>query len=148
MAEQQHTGHGFGRVLVAVYGLLALAATGRSILQISEYFDRAPVSYVLSALAAVIYLVATVGLARGDRSSVRLARAALVVELVGVLIVGAISYAVPSAFPDRTVWSHVGSGDGYVPLLLPLVGGWWIRHTSRASARAPSAVASAAESES
>jgi hypothetical protein len=132
--ERPHTGHGFGRLLVAVYGLLALAATGRSILQISEYFDRAPVSYVLSALAAVIYVVATVGLARGDRASVRLATIALTVELLGVLVVGAISYAVPSAFPDKTVWSHFGSGYGYVPLLLPLLGLWWIRRTARASA--------------
>ncbi|MEO7448654.1 MAG: hypothetical protein ABI336_10320 [Humibacillus sp.] len=133
-AARPHTGHGFGRVLVAVYGLLALAATGRSILQISEYFARAPISYVLSALAAVIYIVATVGLARGDRASVRLATAALTVELAGVLVVGAMSYAVPSAFPDKTVWSHFGSGYGYVPLLLPLVGLWWIRQTTRASA--------------
>lgn len=133
-STEPHTGHGFGRVLVAVYGLLALAATGRSILQISEYFTRAPISYVLSALAAVIYIVATVGLARGDRASVRLATAALTVELAGVLVVGAISYAVPSAFPDKTVWSHFGSGYGYVPLLLPLVGLWWIRRTTRATA--------------
>lgn len=132
--ERPHTGHGFGRLLVAVYGLLALAATGRSILQISEYFDRAPVSYILSALAAVIYVVATVGLARGDRASVRLATIALTVELLGVLFVGAISYAVPSAFPDKTVWSHFGSGYGYVPLLLPLLGLWWIRRTARAAA--------------
>lgn len=131
--ERPHTGHGFGRVLVAVYGLLALAATGRSILQISEYFSRAPISYILSALAAVIYVVATVGLARGDRASVRLATAALTVELAGVLVVGAISYAVPSAFPDKTVWSHFGAGYGYVPLLLPLVGLWWIRRTRRAA---------------
>jgi hypothetical protein len=130
--ESPHTGHGFGRVLVAVYGLLALAATGRSILQISEYFDRAPVSYVLSALAAVIYLVATIGLARGDRASVRLATVALSVELIGVLVVGTLSYVVPSAFPDKTVWSHFGSGYGYVPLVLPIVGLWWIRHTARA----------------
>jgi hypothetical protein len=130
--EAPHTGHGFGRVLVAVYGLLALAATGRSILQISEYFDRAPVSYVLSALAAVIYLVATIGLARGDRASVRLATVALSVELIGVLVVGTLSYVVPSAFPDKTVWSHFGSGYGYVPLVLPIVGLWWIRHTARA----------------
>ena len=77
MSEQPHTGHGFGRVLVAVYGLLALAATGRSVLQITEDFDRAPVAYFLSAFAAVIYIVATIGLARGDRTSVRLATVAL-----------------------------------------------------------------------
>ncbi len=137
-AERAHTGRGAGRLLVAVYGLLALAATGRSVLQISEYFDRAPASYVLSALAAVIYVVVTVGLARGDRGSVRVARVALIVELAGVLVVGAISYAVPAAFPDKTVWSHFGSGYGYVPLLLPVLGLWWIHRTSaRAATREP-----------
>lgn len=135
----RHTGRGPGRLLVAVYGLLALAATGRSILQISEYFTRAPVSYVLSALAALIYLVATVGLARGDRASVRLATGALLVELAGVLVVGAISYAAPAAFPDKTVWSHFGAGYGYVPLLLPIIGLWWIHHTRSASSNDPGA---------
>ncbi len=135
-AERPHTGHGFGRVLVAVYGLLALAATGRSILQISEYYDRAPVPYLLSAVAAVIYIVATVGLARGDRASVRVATIALTVELLGVLVVGAVSTFRPAAFPDKTVWSHFGQGYGFVPLVLPLVGLWWIRRTARATAAA------------
>lgn len=139
----RHTGRGPGRLLVAVYGLLALAATGRSILQISEYFSRAPVSYVLSALAALIYLVATVGLARGDRASVRLATGALLVELAGVLVVGAISYAAPDAFPDKTVWSHFGAGYGYVPLLLPIIGLWWIHHARSASSAEPGAAGEA-----
>jgi hypothetical protein len=79
---------------------------------------------------------------------VRLATIALTVELVGVLVVGAISYAVPSAFPDKTVWSHFGSGYGYVPLLLPLVGLWWIRRTNRASEAVSRELEAAAESES
>ena len=114
---------------MSVYGLLALAATGRSILQISEYFHRAPVSYVLSAVAAVIYIVATVALARGGRGSVRVAVVALTIELLGVLVVGAVSYAAPAAFPDKTVWSHFGQGYGFVPLVLPVVGLLWIRRT-------------------
>lgn len=118
---------------MAVYALLALAATGRSILQISEYFDRAPLSYVLSALAALIYIVATVGLARGDRGSVRVAAVALTIELLGVLVVGAVSYAAPATFPDKTVWSHFGQGYGYVPLVLPVLGLLWIRRTRTAS---------------
>ena len=104
-----------------------LAATGRSVLQIVEYFERAPVSYLLSALAALIYIVATIGLARGDRTSVRIASVAIVIELIGVLVVGAISYAAPDAFPDKTVWSHFGQGYGYVPLVLPVLGLLWIR---------------------
>lgn len=131
-----HTGHGPGRLLVAVYGLLALAATGRSVLQIVEYFSRAPLAYVLSAVAAVIYIVATVGLARGNRTSVRVAAVAVTIELVGVLVVGAISYAAPELFPDKTVWSHFGAGYGYVPLVLPFLGLWWIwRHRSVMAAR-------------
>jgi hypothetical protein len=117
-------------VLVAVYGLLALAATGRSILQIVEYFTRAPLSYLLSALAALIYVVATVALAGAGRTSRRVALAAITTELAGVLLVGLASYAFPDAFPDKTVWSHFGSGYGFVPLVLPVVGLWWLRRTA------------------
>lgn len=123
------TSSGPGRLLVAVYALFALAATGRSVLQITEYFDRAPLAYVLSALAAVIYIVATVALARGDRTSARVAVATITTELVGVLVVGLWSYVQPSAFPDKTVWSHFGQGYGFVPLVLPMVGLWWLRRT-------------------
>lgn len=130
-SAEQHTGKGPGRLLVAVYALMALAATGRSILQITEYFHRAPVAYVLSALAALIYVVATVALARGDRASVRVATVACSTELLGVLVIGAISYALPSAFPDKTVWSHFGSGYGYVPLVLPVLGLLWLRRNRR-----------------
>jgi heme A synthase len=124
-------------VLIALYGLLALAATGRSVLQITEYFRRAPLAYLLSAVAAVIYIVATVALARADRTSRRVALAAISVELVGVLTVGLASYLVPSAFPDKTVWSHFGSGYGYVPLVLPILGLAWLRRTRIGAGAAP-----------
>lgn len=121
---------GPGRMLVAVYGLFALAATGRSIMQIAQSFDKAPVPYLLSALAAVIYIVATVALARGNHASVRLARATITFELAGVLIVGLWSVLQPSAFHDKTVWSHFGQGYGFVPLILPIVGLWWLRRNA------------------
>jgi hypothetical protein len=127
------TRRGVGIILVAVYGLFALAATGRAIYQILADFQKAPIAYLLSALAAVIYLVATVALARGDRTSVRVARVAITIELVGVLAVGLLSYLVPSEFPDKTVWSHFGSGYGYVPLVLPILGLLWLRYSTRAT---------------
>jgi hypothetical protein len=126
---RRSTSSGPGRMLVAVYALFALAATGRSVLQVVEYFDRAPLAYVLSALAAAIYIVATIALARGDRTSARVALATITTELVGVLAVGAWSYLQPSAFPDKTVWSHFGQGYAFVPLLLPILGLWWLRRT-------------------
>ncbi len=128
----RHTGRGVGLALVALYGLFALAATGRATFQIIADFGRAPAAYLLSALAAVIYLVATVALARGDRTSVRVARIAISIEMVGVLVVGLVSYLVPSQFPDKTVWSHFGAGYGFVPLLLPVLGLLWLRRTGRA----------------
>ena len=124
-------GRGFGIVLVALYALFALAATGRASYQLVSEFSRAPVAYLLSALAAVIYLVATVALARDDRTSLRVARVAISVELVGVLVVGLVSYLAPSQFPAKTVWSHFGSGSGYVPLVLPVLGLLWLRRTRR-----------------
>lgn len=120
---------GFGVVLVALYALFALAATGRATYQIIAEFHRAPLAYLLSAVAAVVYLIATVALFRGDRTSLHIARASITVELVGVLVVGLLSYLQPTDFPDKTVWSHFGSGYGYLPLVLPVVGLWWLRRT-------------------
>jgi hypothetical protein len=123
------TGEGFGRVLVAVYGLFALAATSRSVVQLTTQFHEAPLAYLLSAFAAIVYIVATISLGRGGRTSRRVARVAISVELVGVLVVGAASELFSDAFPASTVWTGFGSGYGFVPLVLPFVGLWWLRHT-------------------
>ena len=53
---------GIGRVLVIVYAIMALGATGRSFVQIVERFDEAPLAYTLSALSALVYIVATLAL--------------------------------------------------------------------------------------
>ena len=62
------TAQGPGRVLVAVYGIFALAAGARSTVQIATRFDDAPVAYALSAFAAAVYVLATLGLARDGRA--------------------------------------------------------------------------------
>lgn len=124
-------GSGPGIILVLAYGTLALAATGRSILQIVEYFDRAPLAYVLSAVAALVYIVATVALVTDRR---RLALTTIIFEAVGVLSVGLLSFVATDLFPDKTVWSHFGAGYGYLPLVLPFAGLWWLRRTARATA--------------
>ncbi|MDP1878582.1 MAG: hypothetical protein Q8M17_13620 [Actinomycetota bacterium] len=129
-ASPRDTGTGFGRVLVVVYGLFALAATARSAVQLATRFDEAPVAYLLSAFAAVVYIVATVSLARGDRTSRRVATVAITIELVGVLAVGVLSLLMPEEFPRASVWSAFGRGYLFIPLVLPLVGLWWLRRTA------------------
>ncbi len=125
MAES--TNKGFGRVLVAVYATFALAATARAGVQLATRYDEAPLAYLLSALAAVVYVVATVALGRGAR---RVATAAVTFELIGVLAIGTLSVLDPAAFPDETVWSVYGRGYLFIPLVLPLVGLYWLRRTA------------------
>ncbi|MBV2363818.1 hypothetical protein ACFPZ0_17760 [Streptomonospora nanhaiensis] len=125
---------GPGRVLVAVYAVFAIAATSRAAVQILTRFDEAPLAYLLSALAGVIYIVATVGLVRGGRTSLRVAAVSCAVELLGVLVVGAFSVFDPAAFPDDTVWSGFGSGYLFIPLVLPVLGLLWVRRVTRGPA--------------
>jgi hypothetical protein len=125
---------GAGRVLVAVYAVLALAATGRSVFQILTKFDSAPVAYTLSAVAAVVYVAATVALILRGSGAYRAAWAAIGFELAGVLVIGTLSVVDPQLFPDDTVWSQFGRGYLFIPLLLPVLGiAWLVR-------RRPSAV--------
>ena len=125
MAEP--TSAGFGRVLVAIYATFALAATARAGVQLATRYDEAPLAYLLSALAAVVYVVATIALARGVRLT---ASVAVTFELVGVLVVGTLSVLDPAAFPDETVWSVYGRGYAFIPLVLPIVGLYWLRRTA------------------
>ena len=129
-------GSGPGRVLVALYGVFALAAGARATVQLATRFQDAPLAYLLSAFAAVVYVVATVGLVRGGRAGRRTALGAITVELVGVLVVGTLSLADPAAFPDETVWSAYGRGYFFVPLVLPVLGLLLLRPGRR---RSPSA---------
>jgi len=123
------TSSGAGRALVAVYGLFALAATARAVVQLSTKFSEAPLAYLLSALAGVVYLVATFTLARDTPPARRVAAAAITAELVGVLTVGTVSIIDPQTFPRATVWSAYGIGYGFVPLVLPVLGLLWLRRS-------------------
>ena len=117
---------GLGRIIIAVYGVLALSATVRAVYQILLDFSGAPLAYLLSALAGVVYIVATLALASKKPGSWKLSWYAVWFELVGVLVVGTLSFALPALFAHPAVWSHFGSGYGYVPLVLPLIGLWWL----------------------
>jgi len=119
---------GIGRVLVIVYAIMALAATGRSFVQIVREFDEAPVAYTLSAVAAVVYILATLALVfAGSPAWYRVAWVAIGFELAGVLVVGTLSIVDPALFQHPTVWSLYGIGYLFIPLVLPFFGLWWLR---------------------
>ncbi len=137
--DAPRTNRGPGRILVAVYAVFALAATARSVVQLTTKLHEAPLAYLLSAFAAVVYIVATVSLALGWR---RAALLTICFELAGVLVVGTISVIAPhllglqSIDPfgrTSTVWSVFGAGYLGVPLVLPVLGLLYLRRLAPAS---------------
>lgn len=129
MPDGQATNRGWGRALILVYGVFAFSALGRSSTQLVQKAGEAPLAYGLSAFAAVVYAVATFCLARPGRRTTPIAWVAVLVELIGVLVVGALTVLDPELFPDDTVWSRFGSGYGWVPAVLPFLGLAWLWHT-------------------
>jgi len=118
---------GIGRVLVVVYAILALGATGRSVVQIIERFHHAPLAFTLSGASAVVYILATLALIFSASTLwYRIAWVAIGFELVGVLSIGTLSLVRPDLFPEATVWSFFGSGYVFIPLVLPFLGLWWL----------------------
>jgi hypothetical protein len=113
-----------------VYGVFALAATSRAAVQVATRFGEAPLAYLLSAFSAVVYVIATVALARRGPGARRLAWIAVSTELAGVLVIGTFSLLAPDDFPRATVWSGYGIGYLLIPLVLPFVGLWWLRRTA------------------
>jgi hypothetical protein len=146
-ASPDSTRTGPGRVLIAIYALFALSASARAAVQIATKFSHAPVAYLLSALAAVIYILATVTLAVGSPAARRIAVLSCSVELVGVLAVGTWSLADRATFPDATVWSGYGSGYGFVPLVLPVLGLLWLRRWSKRARTQPAIVTPAGDAD-
>lgn len=124
--DDRKPAYGLGRVLILVYGIFAVAATARSLVQLIRDAEAAPLAYGLSAFAAAVYIMATIALAHNGRRMRRVAWTAVVIEFIGVISVGALSMLRPDLFPDATVWSYFGGGYGYVPLVLPLLGMAWL----------------------
>lgn len=124
--SSKSTAQNFSRVLIGLYTVFAIASGFRAVYQIIVKFDVAPLAYSLSAVAALVYLVAVVALRRRSPLAWRITLGVCIFELLGVLIVGTLTFMEPQLFADETVWSLFGQGYGYFPLLLPLLGISWL----------------------
>jgi hypothetical protein len=118
---------GVGTLLIAVYGIFALSASARASYQLVREFDQAPIAYLLSALSALVYILATISLAKDGSTWRKVALAAVWFELAGVVSVGVLSLTHPELFAHPSVWSGFGQGYGYIPLVLPILGLLWLR---------------------
>jgi uncharacterized integral membrane protein len=122
---------GVGRLLIVFYAVFAVSSTARASFQILTKFEQAPLAYSLSLLSALVYILATISLAKAGKRWKQVALASVVFELAGVVSVGILSFIAPELFAHPSVWSGFGSGYGYIPLVLPILGLLWIRKTQR-----------------
>lgn len=117
-----------GVILAISYPVLALSAGVRSVYQL--VFKEDVVNYlpaVLSGVAALCYLLATVGFVVRQRWAWRLSVSMLLFELMMVIAVGALSLTMPDTI-GRTVWGRFGADYGYFPLIQPILGLAWLFH--------------------
>lgn len=122
----QSKSRGIGTLLIAVYAVFAISATARAGFQLITKFEEAPLAYALSALSALVYIVATVALTRSGPGATLVAKWSVTFELVGVLVVGTLSLVLPEAFEHPSVWSWFGLNYACLPLVLPVFGLLWL----------------------
>lgn len=132
--QHQQGTNGWGYALIAIYLVLALAATFRAVYQIIAKFDEAPLAYCLSLASGLVYIVVTLALIRRTGIWRAIAWVALLFELAGVLVIGTLSLTHPELFAHDSVWSRFGAGYGWVPLVLPILGMIWLGFEHRARA--------------
>jgi hypothetical protein len=115
-----------GYILAISYPVLALSTGARALYQL---FVRDDIVFylpvVLSGVAALCYLAATIGFVYRRRWTWWLSASVLAFETAMTLIVGSWSIIDPPAI-GRTVWRHFGEDYGYFPLFQPLIGLIWL----------------------
>lgn len=117
---------GIGFILGLSYPILAISTGVRAVYQL--LFKAGVTNYLapsLSGVAALCYLVATVGFFQRKPGAWRLSVASLGIETLLTFIVGTLSFIVPEVI-GSTVWRHFGADYGYFPLFQPLMGLAWL----------------------
>jgi len=117
-----------GVILAVSYPVLALSTGARALYQL--FLKEGVANYLpvyLSATAATLYLLATVGFAVRRRWAWKLSVTVLAFESLLTLLVGTLSFVIPDVI-GSTVWRHFGADYGFFPLIQPLLGLAWLFH--------------------
>ena len=117
-------------ILAVSYPVLALSTGVRALYQgflkdeVTNYLAVA-----LSGVAAICYLLATIGFTYKRKWAWQLSVVVLVFETVMALAIGGLSLTDTYAeVIGRTVWRSFGADYGYLPLIQPILGLLWLFH--------------------
>lgn len=117
-----------GGILGVSYPVLAISTGARALYQL--LLKEGVVNYTgpsLTALAALLYLIATIGFAKRKPWAWRLSVGALGLETILTIIVGTLSFIIPDVI-GNTAWRHFGADYAFFPLVQPLLGLAWLLH--------------------
>ena len=115
-----------GKILGISYPVLAISTGARALYQlllkegVTDYLPPA-----LTAVAAVVYLIAAVGFTIQKRWAWWVSLIALAFETVMVLAVGTLSLIIPDVI-GSTAWGHFGADYAFFPLIQPVLGLIWL----------------------
>lgn len=117
-----------GTILAFSYPVLALSTGFRAVYQLFLKEDVVNTTGpLLSAVAGLCYLTATIGFAYRRRWAWWLSVLVLGFESLMTLIVGTVSIVNPELI-GSTVWRWFGIDYGFFPLIQPLLGLAWLFH--------------------
>lgn len=117
-----------GGILAISYPVLAISTGARAGYQL--LLKEGVTNYLgpgLTAVAAILYLVATVGFARRQKWAWRLSVGALTVETFFTVVVGSLSFVIPDVI-GSTAWRHFGVDYAFFPFIQPILGLVWLLH--------------------
>lgn len=115
-----------GAILAISYPVLAISTLARAGYQL--LLKEGVTNYLapsLTAVAAILYLLATIGFAYRRRWSWKLSVAALSLETALTFLVGTLSLLFPEVI-GRTVWARFGADYAFFPLIQPILGLIWL----------------------
>lgn len=117
-----------GGILGISYPVLAISTGARALYQL--LLKEGVTNYLgpsLTALAALLYIVAAIGFARRQAWAWKLSVGALGIETLFTFVVGALSLIIPDVIGD-TAWRHFGADYAFFPLVQPILGLVWLLH--------------------
>jgi len=120
-----------GTILAISYPVLALSTGFRAVYQLVLLSTGARTGpylpSLLSAVAALCYLTATIGFTVRQKWAWRLSVGVLGFETAMTLIIGTLGFIYPEVI-GHTVWRAYGADYGFFPLIQPILGLAWLMH--------------------